>query len=651
MGFSNKIKVISLIIVLLPLIIATTVITLLARSELFTEAEARLIAVREIKERNIAAMLNEFSAGLEVAISSVSQLTTLQQIDQLEQSLPGINQQLGFYDIFVIDSKGDIIYTVAKEADLHTNLNSGPYRDSGLGKLYQAVKSQPERLLMADFSPYAPSNNEAAAFLGKRINLGGDAIVVAAQLSIDKINSVMQIRAGMGQSGETYLVGTDNRMRSDSFLDPVNRNIQASFRGSVAINGVDTAAVQQALAGQSGVLRVNDYNNNPVLSAYAPIDMFGVRWALLAEIDIAEITAPAQRMLVSGLILSAIAVLLAVLAAQLVCRIVITPLGGEPNDMCQLTSVIASGDFTTQLQVPDKPNHVMGWLAKMQHTLKGLIAQLMGISKELEMTATQNSAAITQADGSIQLQARETDMLATAVEEMSYAAAEIGKNSALAADEVKASQQAGEHLVKTLEATQISLQHTMHSFTQIHQEVAHLDQDSKKISVVLSVINAIAEQTNLLALNAAIEAARAGEHGRGFAVVADEVRQLAFRVQEAIKDISSVLNGITTQSDSLAKHSVICANESEKTLTQAQSMATAVTDIRSRLATLKDLMIQTATAAEEQTTVSATLAHSISRLSAAAEENSTAISQVAVSTQQLLGMAQTLGHSAGQFRV
>lgn len=80
MGFSNKIKVISLIIVLLPLIIATTVITLLARNELFTEAEARLVAVREIKERNIAAMLHEFSAGLEVAISNVSQLNSLQQI-------------------------------------------------------------------------------------------------------------------------------------------------------------------------------------------------------------------------------------------------------------------------------------------------------------------------------------------------------------------------------------------------------------------------------------------------------------------------------------------------------------------------------------------------------------------------------------------
>ncbi|WP_423185955.1 methyl-accepting chemotaxis protein [Alishewanella sp. d11] len=651
MGFSNKIKVISLIIVLLPLMIATTVITLLARSELFTEAEARLIAVREIKEHNISAMLNEFSAGLEVAVANVKQLDSLQQIAAIDYTLQAINQQLGFYDIFVINANGDVIYTVAKESDLNTNLNYGPYRDSGLGKLYQSIKSQPERIAMADFSPYAPSNNDAAAFLGKRITLGNEAIVVAVQLSIDKINTVMQIRSGMGRTGETYLVGTDKRMRSDSFLDPTNRNIQASFKGTVADNGVDTEVVNLALAGQSGVLRVIDYNNNPVLSAYAPVDVFGVRWALLAEIDIAEITAPAQRMLYTGLLISAIALILAIVAAQLVCRIVLTPLGGEPNDMCQLTSVIASGDFTTQLQVPEKPNHVMGWLAKMQHTLKGLIAQLMGISRELEMAATQNSAAITQADGSIQMQARETDMLATAVEEMSYAAAEIGKNSALAADEVKASQLAGEHLVQTLELTQVSLKHTMQSFTQIHTEVEHLDQDSKKISVVLSVINAIAEQTNLLALNAAIEAARAGEHGRGFAVVADEVRQLAFRVQEAIKDISGVLNGITSQSDSLAKHSVICANESEKTLSQAQSMANAVADIHNRLATLKHLMIQTATAAEEQTTVSATLAQSISRLSAAAEENSTAISQVAVSTQQLLGMAQTLGHSAGQFRV
>ena len=242
-------------------------------------------------------------------------------------------------------------------------------------------------------------------------------------------------------------------------------------------------------------------------------------------------------------------------------------------------------------------------------------------------------------------------MLATAVEEMSYAAAEIGKNTAYAADEVKGCNNSSLQLTAALNATSESLQQTLTRFAHIHHEVGKLDQDSRKIGQVFSVINSIAEQTNLLALNAAIEAARAGEHGRGFAVVADEVRQLAFRVQEAIKEISSVLNGITGKAASLATHSGFCSEAAQQTLQQSNAMANAVNDIYQRLAVLKDLMTQTATAAEEQTTVSATLANSISRLSAAAEENSTAISQVASSTRQLLGMAQSLGQSAGQFRV
>lgn len=398
-------------------------------------------------------------------------------------------------------------------------------------------------------------------------------------------------------------------------------------------------------------LEVIDYNNIAVLSAFAPVNVFGVRWALLAEIDVAEIAAPARRMLFTGIGISLAALLLAILAAELVCRLVIRPLGGEPEQMCQLTSVIASGDFTTELMVPEQPGHVMGWLAKMQHRLKGLISQLLGISRELENTATQNSATITQADGTIQLQARETDMLATAVEEMSYAAAEIGKNTAYAAGEVKGCNDSSLTLTAALNATSESLQQTLARFAHIHHEVGELDQDSRKFGQVFSVINSIAEQTNLLALNAAIEAARAGEHGRGFAVVADEVRQLAFRVQEAIKEISLVLNGISGKATSLATHSGFCSEAAQQTLQQSKAMANAVNDIYQRLAVLKNLMTQTATAAEEQTTVSATLANSISRLSAAAEENSTAISQVASSTRQLLGMAQSLGQSAGQFRV
>ena len=122
----------------------------------------------------------------------------------------------------------------------------------------------------------------------KALEIGHQQYVVAVQLSIDKINAVMQVREGMGQTGESYLVGPDQRMRSDSYLDSRNRTVRASFAGAVSTHGVDTAAANAALKGQAGLVYIDDYNGNPVVSAFAPVDAFGLQWALLAEVDVAE---------------------------------------------------------------------------------------------------------------------------------------------------------------------------------------------------------------------------------------------------------------------------------------------------------------------------------------------------------------------------
>ena len=478
----------------------------------------------------------------------------------------------------------------------------------------------------------------------------GESWVVAVQLSIARINAVMQVREGMGRSGETYLVGSDGRMRSDSFLDPQNRTVLASFAGTTEKNGVNTAASQAAFAGKSGLAYIDDYNNNPVVSAYAPLQVMGLQWALLAEIDVAEIAAPAKRMLWIGFGIVAVALVLALLAAKLVSHFVLSPLGGEPADMVLMTSRIASGDLTMALQGATQTS-LMGWLSKMQQQLRQLIARLVGVGQELEMAAAQNSSAITQADGSLQIQARETEMLATAVEQMSYAAAEIGSNTVKAADEVSASQQAAAQLTDTIGHVSQSLARTLDAFAQMRQQVHSLDRGSQQVASVVEVITAIADQTNLLALNAAIEAARAGEQGRGFAVVADEVRQLAGKVQLATRDIAQVIQSILQLSQSLNHSSQDCEQIANNTKVEAEAMQQQVDLIDERLLELKQLMAQTATAAEEQTSVSATLARGISSLSAAAEENSTAISEVATSTRGLLGLANELGIAVGQFKV
>ncbi|MCT6700807.1 methyl-accepting chemotaxis protein [Rheinheimera sp. 4Y26] len=649
MRFTQKIKLISLATALFPLLLATLIVTLLARAELFHQAEEKLMAVREIKKQQVQRLFQDFAKGLS-AVRAIAEHSAGQNPEALDPVLSQMAAELGFYDIFLIDPQGTIVYSVARESDYQTNLLHGPYKDSGLAQLYRSIKNSPPQLRMQDFAPYAPSNGAAAAFMAMPFVQEGNNWVVAVQLSIDRINAVMQVREGMGQSGETYLVGPDERMRSDSFLDPVNRTVLASFAGSVTTNGVQTAASKAALNGETGLLYIDDYNNNPVVSAYSAVNLFGVQWALLAEIDVAEVAAPAQRMLWIGFAIVLAAVVLALLAAAVVSRFVLAPLGGEPADMVLMTSVIARGDLTMALGSATQSS-LMGWLSRMQQQLRALIAQLVGVGRALEMAAAQNSAAMTQADGSLQLQARETEMLATAIEEMSYAAAEIGSNTVKASDEVNACQQSGAQLTATIYQVGSSLDQTMSAFSQIRDGVLKLDKDSQQIAAVVGVITAIAEQTNLLALNAAIEAARAGEQGRGFAVVADEVRQLAAKVQLATKDISAVIGGVLQLSKDLSQNSVDCVQIAEHTKTQAGEMQQQVDDIEQRLLQLKQLMAQTATAAEEQSSVSTTLARGISCLSAAAEENSSAISEVAQSTRSLLGLANELGTTVGQFKV
>ena len=138
-------------------------------------------------------------------------------------------EKYGYYDLFLISPNGDVFYTVAKEADYQTNIISGVYSTSGLGNLTREVVST-GRFGFADFEPYAPSNGEPAAFMAQPLVHDGEIeMIIALQLPLEGINFVMSERTGMGETGESYLIGSDMLMRSDSFLDPVNHTVMASF--------------------------------------------------------------------------------------------------------------------------------------------------------------------------------------------------------------------------------------------------------------------------------------------------------------------------------------------------------------------------------------------------------------------------------------
>ncbi|MEC4727306.1 sensor domain-containing diguanylate cyclase [Shewanella sp. D64] len=219
-----------------------------------------------------------------------------------------------FHDLFLFNTQGELIYTVKKEEDFATNLITGRWNKTHLSELIQQINNQPHinKHLFADFSPYEPSNNAPASFIASPVFDSNRQYIgiIAFQMPIAPLNRVMHVTAGMGKSGETYLVGPDLLMRSDSRF----------FLGqSILKTQVDTVSVHRALVGEAGNARIEDYRGVSVFSAFAPVNFLGTRWAIIAEIDTNEILSPVYSMnrflMLSGAIIAIVIFFLGYLLA------------------------------------------------------------------------------------------------------------------------------------------------------------------------------------------------------------------------------------------------------------------------------------------------------------------------------------------------
>ncbi|MBW1785247.1 MAG: cache domain-containing protein [Deltaproteobacteria bacterium] len=286
-----KVMLVLMALGVVPFVTIGTMSLIKSSGNLTAQVFDQLQGLRETKKNNITAFFKERERDLNVLCDIVEKFKTETGPEWTPQKMESFFSkyidEYEYHDLFIIHPDGDVLYSVAGEADYGTNMITGPYADSNLGKLVRKV-IRSRSFGMADFAPYAPSGNEPAAFVAEPVLKEKQVdLVIALQLSIEAINAIMMERTGLGKTGETYLVGPDMLMRSDSFLDPGNRSIRASFKDPE--NGsVDTDASREALAGKSGERVIIDYNGNPVLSAYTPVSLDGVRWALIAEMDLAE---------------------------------------------------------------------------------------------------------------------------------------------------------------------------------------------------------------------------------------------------------------------------------------------------------------------------------------------------------------------------
>ena len=648
MKFSSRIRLFVLGATILPVLIALIITEVIANQQIGTLNEQRLVAVRDIKRDQILNLFQEFRGNLE-SIADVSKLMHKDLgSDAHHQLLTKLNTELGFYDIFLINPAGEVVYTVAREKDYRTNMLSGPYSSSGLGALTRAILRNNQAEYLADFEPYAPSNDEPAAFMGKATMLDGQKWIVAVQLSTGRINDVMTARAGMGKTGETYLIGSDKLMRSDSFLDPTGHSIKASFAGNVAQNGVDTEAATLALSGQTAVKEIIDYNGNPVLSAFVPIEFMGLHWALLAEIDMAEIGETAAILQKDGVLIVIGALIIGFFAAWKIKHMVMRPLGGEPGEMRRLMEQVATGDFS--LTIDRKADgSLRESLANVVDTLNSMMSQIRSTSQQLASSSRGLTTVNTQTEVNVTQQHRELDQSAASVEELSASIADVARSAVTAAQHsTHASDRCGNGS-REITVTIENINRMAGIVAEGHQGVLRLAENIQEISGVLDVIRGVSEQTNLLALNAAIEAARAGEHGRGFAVVADEVRKLAQRAQEATTRIENMIHQVTAQSGTTVTGIQGANQEALDAVQHVKDVGLSIQRISDALKELQDQADSVSNATEQQALASGQVGKSLVRLRDLSQETLQAVHHTASCSEELSQMATNLNNIVGKF--
>nr|WP_330216460.1 methyl-accepting chemotaxis protein [Pseudomonas sp. AM8] len=573
----------------------------------------------------------------------------------VNRSILGVGADGRFLPWWYRNADGSLNLSKLEKVDDRSILSTGVRASE-----YYLCSMESNKSCIIDPAPYKVGNAMVmlASFVEPIIVDGAFQGIVGADLSVNFIQDMLssadhQLYNG---AGELALISTNGRL--------VAYTKDVSKLGETASDLLDGNELNNLDQLKVGEVRYDIDRKRGVITLFLPfaIGQADARWTLMIQLPLQAVMADSQKlqsdletqyrtdilgMTVAGLLIAGIGLLVIWLVGHGIAR-PLRQMVAMLNDIAQ-----GEGDLTRRL-TSDRADE-LGAIANGFNTflmkLQGMITQVVGSVQKINDSSKQTADIATRTNQGVHKQMVEIDQVATAVHEMTATAQDVARNATQAAQAASHADQAASQGMRVVHDTSTAIGALAEEIRKAVDVVQTLAKDSEHINIILIVIRGIAEQTNLLALNAAIEAARAGEQGRGFAVVADEVRNLAQKTQKATEEIQTMIQQLQQGTRDVVRVMEDSQNCTNQSVQHAAKAAEALVTITQAVSVINDMNTQIASAAEEQSAVAEDINRNVINIGKVANEVAEGADESTSASAELTKLAEQQRHLINQFKV